>query len=78
MSSYKQGEQNHNVSLSNLINGGLLVHDIKSASGRGLRCAWSREYYAGADRDQVSLPWVLSMAAKTAGAMLAPEEEWRK
>jgi UDP-glucuronate 4-epimerase len=78
ISIYKQGEQDHNMSLSNLISGGLLVHDIKSASGRGLRCAWSKEYYAGADRDQVSLPWVLTMAAKTAGATLAPEEEWCK
>lgn len=78
MSNYKRGEQDHNVSLSNLISGGLLIHDVKSASGRGLRCAWSKEYYAGADRDQVSLPWVLAMAAKTAGATLAPEEEWSK
>lgn len=75
---YNQSQQAQNISMANLIDGALLVHDLKNEAGRAFRCAWSREYYAGADRDQISFPWVLAKYAKDAGSDLVRGQEWCK
>ena len=76
--SYEGFEKSENISLSNMIDGGFLVHDLTSPIGREFRCAWSNEYYKGADRDQLSFPFVLAVKAKRAGVSFSPDEEWCK
>jgi UDP-glucuronate 4-epimerase len=75
---YRKDLASRNMSIGNMIDGALLVHNLESSSGRSFRCAWSKEYYRGSDRDQISFPWILALEANKAGVNLAAGEEWCK
>ena len=61
-----------------MIDGALLIHDLRNKSGRAFRCAWSKEYYAMAHRDQLSFPYVLARLGQEVGTDHAASDEWRK
>jgi nucleoside-diphosphate-sugar epimerase len=74
---YYGAMQTHNLSLNNMIDSAILIHDLQRIEGRNFRCAWSREYYRHADRDQLAFPWVLASKGREAGAPnLVPRQEW--
>ncbi|CAM9123659.1 unnamed protein product, partial [Ectocarpus fasciculatus] len=43
------------LQFANVLDGSLLVHDLKSAVGKQFRCRWFREHQEWADRDHLSL-----------------------
>lgn len=75
---YLDLQNTQNISMVNMIEGALLVHKLKNKSGRKFRCAWSKEYYGGCDRDQISFTAVLAKEAHDAGSNLDPDQEWCK
>jgi len=75
---YLDLQTSRNISLVNMIDSAILVHDLKSEAGRKFRCAWSKEYYQGCDRDQIPFTAVLAKEAHDAGQNLDPDQEWCK
>jgi hypothetical protein len=74
---YRQDMEMRNLSLNNMIDSAILIHDLQNVGGRNFRCAWSQEYYRRADRDQLSFPWVLASKVREAGLPnLMPKQEW--
>ena len=74
---YYEDMQRYNLPLNNMIDSAILIHDLRSAEAAEFRCAWSREYYRHADRDQLAFPWVLASKVREAGDPdLVPRQEW--
>jgi hypothetical protein len=78
VSDYLDLQKRRNISLVNMIDSAILAHDLKSEAGRKFRCAWSKEYYQGCDRDQIPFTAVLAKEAHNAGSNLDPDQEWCK
>jgi UDP-glucuronate 4-epimerase len=76
MHKYEIYQQSSNVSLANMIDGALLIHDLKHPCGQRFRCVWAKEYFTNADRDQLSFAFALGASAKEAGFILDANQEW--
>jgi UDP-glucuronate 4-epimerase len=76
MQRYKEFQRSSNVSLVNMIDGALLIHDLKHPCGQFFRCSWAKEYFRNSDRDQLSFTFALDSSAKEAGFILSANQEW--
>jgi len=76
MDTYRAYQKTSNVTFQNMIDGALLIHDIRHPCGRKLRCLWAKEFYKYSDRDQLSFTYALSTLAEEAGATLSMGQEW--
>ena len=76
MGLYEKAQRKHNLSMLTMIDGALLIHDLRNKSERAFRCAWSKEYYAMADRDQLSFPYALARFGQEARTDHAADDEW--
>lgn len=72
---YKSHLSSQNLTLHNLIDGAILVHDLNHPCAKEFRCAWTKEYYQYSDRDQISFPYVLSVQTER-DVKLDQNQEW--
>lgn len=73
---YSEIAKSKNYSFNNLIEGSILMHNLKLENARLFRCKWFREYMNECDRDQTSFAYVLWKAAYDINQSLTSKQEW--
>ena len=72
---YKSHAMQHKLKMVNMLDGGFLVHDLRSTAASTFRCRWFEQYQHWSDRDQISAAYALSVLEREAGVMNSRRKE---